>query len=70
MPRIKLSKRKESCPECCAYTVVISPENCLFLKELKGEILIKKHRTDGIEKLINKIISEYRFAKENKAVII
>ncbi|GEM_PF-4600426 len=64
-----MPKTKSLCPACCTHTITFTVENCDYFDEVKYNYRHAGKRIT-IEKLVNKIISEYRFAKENNAAFV
>lgn len=64
-----MPKPKHLCPSCCTHTITFTSDNCDYFAAIKIEYR-KQGKKITIEKLVNKIISEYRFAKDNKAVLL
>jgi hypothetical protein len=64
-----MPKSKQLCPSCCTHTITFTSDNCDYFIELKSEYR-KQGRKITIEKLVNKIVSEYRFVKDTKATLI
>jgi hypothetical protein len=65
----KSNKVKIDCPDCCTFTIVVSPQNCLTVKKKQADFLSLGKKI-SFENAINRIISEYRFAKDNSGTII
>jgi len=63
-----MTKRKEACPDCCAYTITFSADNCDFIWETLDmeNIELKKQRRPkkSIETFVNEILSRAREQKE------
>ena len=63
-----MPKPKQLCPACCTHTITFTPENCDYFDEVKHEARRAGKRIT-IEKLVNKIVAEYRFIKDTKAIL-
>jgi hypothetical protein len=65
---IFMARKKGDCEDCCSFSVVFTPENCLTIKRIQAQSLLKGRKL-SFENAVNKLISEYRFAKETGAII-
>lgn len=63
-----MARKKGDCEECCAYGIVFTPENCLTVKQIQAQALLKGRKL-SFENAVNKLISEYRFIKDTKAIL-
>lgn len=65
---IYMARKKGDCEECCAYGIIFTPENCLTIKRIQADALTRGRKL-SFENAVNKLITEYRFAKETGAII-
>lgn len=62
-----MTKRKEACPDCCAYTITFSPSNCDYIWETLDarnlELKKQRKRKISIETFVNEILTNAREQK-------
>ena len=63
-----MARKKGDCEECCSFSIVFTPENCLTVKKIQAQSLLKGRKL-SFENAVNKLISEYRFIKDTGATI-
>lgn len=56
-----MPRSKTDCPDCCTYTVTITPENCGFVWEEQTKLKKKNRKNMSVERTLNKIITEHAF---------
>ncbi len=59
-----MAKTKKECPSCCTYTITITEENCNTLWKEQTSLKIARDRHTTIERLINRIIMEWKVDRD------
>jgi len=62
-----MSRKKGDCDECCSFSIIFSPENCITIKKIQANALSKGKKI-SFENAVNKLITEYRNVKESGTI--
>ena len=62
-----MAKTKEQCPSCSTQTISITSDNIEYIQGIQRQYQRKGKRKPSIEDVINKILTEHRFLKDNDA---